>query len=134
LRKREAPVVDRPPAARVASRETHSALGLGPVGRWWDDKTTVQTVGLTKDQRKKMDDIFHASKPAIVENYKTFLKQESTLQALSKDPKVDKQRLFSAIDAVNEARAALQKTTTQMLLQIRQQMDSDQLAKLDKLQ
>jgi Spy/CpxP family protein refolding chaperone len=121
-------------AARASNGGMHSALGLGPVGRWWDDKSTVQAVGLSKVQTKKMDAIFNANKAAIVASYQTFLKQQSALDALSKDSSVDKSKLFAAIDSVNQARSNLQKTTTQMLLQIRQQMDAEQLARLDKLQ
>jgi hypothetical protein len=42
-------------------------------------------------------------------------------------------KLFAAIDAVSQARAALQKATSQMLLQIRQQMDPGQIQKLKVL-
>jgi len=112
---------------------THNALQLGPVGRWWDDKTVVQTVGIRRDQQKKMDAIFGANKQAILDSYKTFLSEQAKLDALSKNPKADQVKLFAAIDAVSQARAGLQKATTQMLLQVRQQMDPDQIAKLEKL-
>jgi Spy/CpxP family protein refolding chaperone len=112
----------------------YSVLSLGPAGRWWDDKFIVQTVGLTKDQTKRMDRIFNANKPAILESYEAFLKEQSRLDALSKDPQVDQVRLFAGIDAVSLARASLQKTTTQMLLQLRRQMNPDQIHKLDQLQ
>jgi Spy/CpxP family protein refolding chaperone len=123
------------PPSGSGARDTvaHSALGLGPVGRWWDDKSIVQAVGLTKDQTKKMDQIFNANRLAILESYEAFLKEQSKLDALSKDPQVDKARLFAGIDAASQARALLQKTTTQMLLQIRRQMNPDQIARLDKL-
>jgi Spy/CpxP family protein refolding chaperone len=111
-----------------------SVTSFGPVGRWWDDKSLVQTVGLTKHQTTKMDQIFDANKPAMVESYKAFLKQQSTLDALSEDPHVDNARLFAAIDGASQARASLQKTTIQMLLQIRRQMNPDQIARLGKLQ
>jgi hypothetical protein len=80
-----------------------------------------------------MDGIFNANKPAIVGSYKAFLREQSKLDAISKDPKVDQERMFAAIDAVSQARTALQKATTQMLLQIRQQMAPDQVEKLEKL-
>lgn len=106
---------------------------LGPVGRWWDDRTVVQAIGLGKVQQNKMDATFSANKPAILNSYKTFLSEQAKLNALSKDPNADKEKLFAAIDAVNQARAALQKATTQMQLQIRQQMSPEQIQKLEKL-
>jgi Spy/CpxP family protein refolding chaperone len=112
---------------------TRTGIKLGPPGRWWDDNTYVKTLGLSRDQQKKMDSIFNANRTAIVDAYKTFLKQQATLQAISTDPNVDKAKLFAAIDAVNQARAALEKANTQMLLQIRQQLDAAQVAKLETL-
>jgi Spy/CpxP family protein refolding chaperone len=108
-------------------------LQLGPVGRWWDDKTVVKTIGLRKEQQQKMDAIFNANKPTIVASYKAFLSEQSKLDSLNKDPNVDKARLFAAIDSVSQARASLQKATSQMLLQIRGEMDPDQISKLEKL-
>lgn len=116
------------------SHATSSGLHFGPVGRWWDDKSVAQTIGLRKDQQTKMDAIFNANKPAILASYKAFLSEQSKLEALNKDPQVDKARLFAVIDAVSQARASLQKATSQMLLEIRQQMNSDQIVKLEKLQ
>jgi Spy/CpxP family protein refolding chaperone len=80
-----------------------------------------------------MDAIFDANKPGIIRTYLAFEKQQAALNALSKSRQVDQARLFAAIDAVNQARAALEKANTQMLLQIRAQLTPDQLAKLDNL-
>jgi Spy/CpxP family protein refolding chaperone len=110
-----------------------SSQQFGPVGRWWDDKSVIKTIGISKEQQTKMDAIFDANKPAILDSYKKFLSQQSALEKVNKDPKADQATVFAAIDSVSKARAALQKTTAQMLLQIRQQMDQEQIAKLEKL-
>jgi Spy/CpxP family protein refolding chaperone len=81
-----------------------------------------------------MDVIFNANKPAILEAYKTFLSEQSKLNAINKNPQADQASTFAAIDAVNNARASLQKATAQMLLQIRKEMDPGQIAKLEKIQ
>jgi len=111
----------------------HSSLGFGPVGRWWDDKSVIHSIGISKTQQQKMDAIFDANKPAILASYKTFLSEQSKLEMLNKNPGVDKAQLFAAIDAVNQARASLQKATSQMLLQIRAEMDPNQVNKLESL-
>lgn len=121
------------PGTHGSDSKSHSSLQLGPVGRWWDDRTVVQSIGLRREQQRQMDTIFNASKPAIVSSYKTFLSEQAKLNALNKDPNVDQARLFSTIDEVNQARAALQKATAQMLLAIRKQMSPDQIEKLEKL-
>jgi Spy/CpxP family protein refolding chaperone len=116
-----------------ANGQPHNALQLGPVGRWWDNKTVVQAVGLRKEQTKRMDAIFDANKPAILDNYKTFLKAQSNLTAVNKDPQANKEQVFAAIDAVNQARSSLQKATSSMLLQIRHEMDPEQIKKLESV-
>lgn len=122
------------PHAGGGSHSGHDGVQFGPVGRWWDDKLVAKTIGLSSDQKKKMDAIFDAHKPEIVSTYKAFLKEQARLESLSKDPHADQVQTFAQIDAVNQARAALQKATAQMFLEIRQQMDPDQIDKLEKLQ
>jgi Spy/CpxP family protein refolding chaperone len=120
-------------AGKASGTTTREGLQLGPVGRWWDNKSVVRTIGLRRDQQQKMDVIFSANKPAILSSYKTFLSEQAKLNQLSKNPAADKSQLFAAIDAVSWARASLQKATTQMLLQIREQMDTEQIKKLENV-
>lgn len=114
--------------------QTRNALQFGPIGRWWDDKSVVNSIGLTHMQQKKMDSIFDANRPAIVNSYKEFLKAQDHLQAVNKGSHPDQAQVFSAIDAVNQARSNLQKAASAMLLQIRSEMNQDQISKLEKLQ
>ncbi len=111
-----------------------SGVQFGPVGRWWDDKTVVKAVGLSSQQKKQMDAIFDASKPAILAAFRELQKQQARLETISKDPKADKSQTFAAIDDVNQARAALEKIVAQTYLQIRQQMTPEQVVKVEKLQ
>jgi Spy/CpxP family protein refolding chaperone len=123
------------PGAPPAGSTGGSSHGLpfGPVGRWWDDKGITKTIGLRTEQKKKMDVIFNANKPAILECYKTLLKEQAKLDALKKAPQMDKAAMFASIDAVSQARAALEKANTQMLLQIRDQMEAGQIVKLEQV-
>ena len=107
-------------------------LQLAPPGRWWDDNAFVKSIGLRKDQQKRMDAIFNANKAAILENYKSLQREESRLEALTRETQPDKARIFAEIDAVNMARASVEKAYAQMQLQVRQEMDSDQLVRMDK--
>jgi Spy/CpxP family protein refolding chaperone len=121
------------PGSRSDSGAARSSQQFGPVGRWWDDKSVVKSIGLRKDQQKKMDTIFDSNRQAILDSYHSFLSEQAKLDKLNKDPKSDQASIFAAIDSVSKARAALQKTTAQMLLQIRQEMNSEQITKLEKL-
>jgi len=122
-----------PSGSTTSSTSTHTVEHFGPVGRWWDDKNVVQAIGLSAPQQKKMDVIFNANKPAILATYKTFLGEQSKLDAIGKQSPVDQTKMFAAIDAVSQARASLEKANTQMLLQIRAEMNAAQIAKLEKL-
>ena len=117
-----------------ATAQPQNALQFGPVGRWWDDRSVIQEIGLRREQQKRMDAIFDSNKPAILNSYKVFLKAQSDLTAANKEPQANKDHVFAAIDAVNQARASLQKATSAMLLQIRQEMDPGQVEKLGKIQ
>ncbi len=117
----------------TSSNSARGGLQVGPVGRWWDDKQVVKTIGLRKDQQKSMDTIFNANKAAIVASYKTLLTEQARLDALTRQSQVDKNQTFASIDAVSQARASLEKANAQMLLQIRQQLDTEQLTRLQNL-
>jgi hypothetical protein len=104
------------------------------VGRWWDDRSVVQAIGLRHEQQRRMDSIFDAAKPTILDSYKSFLKAQANLTAVNKDPQASKDQVFAAIDAVNQARSSLQKATSSMLLEIRKEMDPDQVQKLEKIE
>lgn len=121
------------PGAGTTGAPPRTVQHFGPVGRWWDDKAVVQAIGLSAQQQRKMDVVFNSNKPAILASYKTFLAEQAKLDAISKQPQVDQSKMFAAIDAVSQARAALEKANTQMLLQIREQMNQGQITKLETL-
>ncbi len=104
-----------------------------PPGRWWDDKSFAKSIGLRKEQQKKMDQVFSANRSAIMDSYNTLKKQQTQLDALTKQPKQDEARIFASIDAVAQARAALAKANAHMLLQVRQELDPEQVERLEKL-
>jgi Spy/CpxP family protein refolding chaperone len=106
-------------------------LQLGPPGRWWDDKSFARDIGLSGDQRKKMDTIFKENKGTLWSLYSALQKQEDGLERLTTGNHLDEQKIFSQIDQVTQARAALEKANAHMLLQIRNQMTDEQLDRLD---
>jgi hypothetical protein len=107
-------------------------LQLGPPGRWWDDKDFAKSLGLRKEQQKKMDSVFDANKGAILESYKALQQQEANLESTTRESKLDEGKIFAAIDAVNQARSCLEKANAHMLLMVRQEMDADQLTRMEK--
>lgn len=107
-------------------------LQLGLAGRWWDDRGTVRKLSLNNDQQRRMDTIFEANKPTLVNLYTNLQRQEVNLAGLSHADLQDETKVFAAIDRVSQARSELEKEKAHYLLQIRQQLNPQQLEALDR--
>lgn len=108
-------------------------LQVGPPGRWWDDKHFARDLKLRPDQQHRMDSIFENNKPALLGRLSVVQQEETRLEALSHTRNPDEGTLNAQIDRVWQARAELEKAKTHYLLQIRQEMDADQIARLEQL-
>jgi len=105
-------------------------LGLG--GRWWDDHGTAKKLNLNSDQQHRMDTIFETNWPTITNLYTNLQHEEMGLASLSHADLQDETKVFAAIDRVSQARTDLEKEYAHTFLQIRQQLDPQQLETLDK--
>jgi Spy/CpxP family protein refolding chaperone len=106
-------------------------LQLGPPGRWWDDKHYVKALHLRPEQQKRMDGLFDENRATLVSRFQTLQQEESKMEALSRASNLDEATLFSQIDRVAQARADLEKANTHLMLQVRKEMDADQVSRLD---
>jgi Spy/CpxP family protein refolding chaperone len=121
-----------PPQQGGSMVTTRGGLQLGPPGRWWDDKHYVKALHLRPDQQKRMDGLFDENRALLVNRYQALQQEESKLEALSHAQNLDEATLFAQIDRVSQARADLEKANTHLMLQVRKEMDADQVARLDK--
>jgi len=110
----------------------HLGLQLGLGGRWWDESKTIKHLNLRTDQQQRMDAIFEANKPKLLTLYGNLQREETTLASLPPGDLQDETKVFAAIDRVSDARAELEKANVHLLLQIRQQLDPQQLDELDR--
>lgn len=104
---------------------------LGPPMRWWDDKHYAKTLHLRPEQKKRMDGLFDENRANLVNRYQALEHEESTMETLSHAQTLDESALFAQIDRVAQARADLEKATTHVMLQVRKEMDADQITRLD---
>jgi len=111
---------------------THTSLPFGPPGRWWDDPAFAKSLKLRPAQQTRMDEIFNENRGTLVSHYEGLQQAEAKMEQLSKAPALDETALFAQIDRVKQARAELDKAYTHMLLQIRKEMDADQIERLEK--
>jgi len=124
-----------PPPQQPGQRgpaENRAGLQLGPPGRWWDDRATARSLKLSPDQQTRMDTIFEQNRGALLTRFEAVQQAELQMEELSKSPTPDEAALFAQIDRVSQARAELEKANTHLLIQLRGEMDADQIKKLEK--
>lgn len=134
-----ATLVSLAPASRVLAQELHGGPGgppplersfRGGPGRWWDNPNIAQQVGITDDQKKKMDDIYQQHKLQLIDLKAAVEKQEAIMEPLIQADQPDEAKILSQIDAIAQARAELEKANARMLLGIRTLLTPDQWKKL----
>ena len=54
----------------------------GQFGRWWDNPRIATAIGLTDDEKKKMDDIFQQHRLNLIDLHATLEKQEVLMQPM----------------------------------------------------
>jgi periplasmic protein CpxP/Spy len=102
-------------------------------GRWWDNPRLAERIGLTDDQKKKMDDIFLQSRLQLIDLNATVEKQEAVMQPLISADQPDESKILSQIDAIAQARAELEKSRARMLFGIRKVLTPEQWKKVQAM-
>ena len=92
----------------------------------------VRSLKLSPDQQTRMDSIFEQNRGTLLSRYEAVQQAEAQMEELSKSPAPDEAALFAQIDRVAQTRAELEKANTHLLLQLRSEMDADQIKKLEK--
>ncbi len=103
---------------------------FGPPGRWWDDPSFAKSLKLRPEQQTRMDAIFEQNRAVLSTRLQNLQQAESRMQTIATAPEPDESALFAQIDRISQARADLEKANTHMLLQLRKEMDPDQIARL----
>ena len=114
-----------------AMSSMRGGLQLGPPGRWWDDKHFAKDLKLRSDQQHRMDGIFESNRTSLLRSYESLQQEQNRMEALTHGKNFDEATLFAQIDRVAQARAELEKANTHLLLQIRGEMDADQIQRLE---
>jgi Spy/CpxP family protein refolding chaperone len=98
----------------------------GPVGKWWDNPEISARLGLSDEQRKKMDDIFQANRIRLIDLRASLEKEEAMLDPLMQAATPDDSKLLPQIDKVAQARAELEKADARLLLGLRHVLSPQQ--------
>lgn len=118
-------VANRPPMERAFGPR-------GPMGRWWDNPEIAQKIGLTEDQKKKMNDIFQQHRLKLIDLDASLKKEEFSMEPLLQADQPDEGKILAQIDRVAQARAELEKANARMLLGLRRTLTPEQWKKLQE--
>jgi Spy/CpxP family protein refolding chaperone len=100
--------------------------------KWWNDPNAVAQAGLTKDQQRKMDDVFLQYRLKLIDMNAALEKEEVALEPLLGADSLDEAKIAAEIDRVAQARAELEKANGRMLLGIRMVLTPEQWKKMQK--
>lgn len=124
--------IRRLPDAPTSLKQTTGGLQTGLPDRWWRNPATAQSLGLTADQQKKMDDVFQQYRLKLIDLNAALEKEEIMLEPLVAAEPLDEGKITAQIDRVAQARAELEKANGRMLLGIRKPLTQEQWSKLQK--
>jgi Spy/CpxP family protein refolding chaperone len=113
----------------VRKNDPLAALQVAP-GTWWNNSDMVTRLNLTKDQQKKMDDIFQQFRLTLIDLNASLSKEELIMDPLIAAERLDEVKILAQIDRIAQARAELEKANSRMLLAIRQSLTVEQWTKI----
>jgi Spy/CpxP family protein refolding chaperone len=128
------------PVAPLAARDVLTNLNAGlntlagalqPGAAWWTNATLVRRLGLTGEQRQKIEGIFDQYRSKIVQNKADLEKEEAALANMLDSEPLDPAKTVSAeIDKVIKARGDMERTYSNMTLEMRQVLSRTQWSQL----
>jgi Spy/CpxP family protein refolding chaperone len=107
-------------------------VGPGPGGKWWDNPEMARRVGITSDQKKKMDDVFTQGRLKLIDLRAALEKDEVQIEALMQGPQLDDSKILPMIDRIAQDRAELEKADARLLLGIRHILTPEQWTTLNQ--
>jgi Spy/CpxP family protein refolding chaperone len=108
-------------------------MQLGPAGRWWDDKTFSNALGLKQQQQQRMDAVFNANKAALYSTYRSLKTEEAKLDTMQRAESPDEDAILAQIDKVTALRGQLTKSTATLMLQLRKELTPEQIKQLESV-
>jgi hypothetical protein len=124
------------PGPRLVVRSTglDSSLNLSVSGgAWWTDTELTSRLGITEEQRTRIDRAFTNHRMSLVTKRDILSKEESDLQRLLSADSLDPTAVGAQIYRVTTARAELERENATMALEMRQQMTLAQWNQLQAL-
>jgi Spy/CpxP family protein refolding chaperone len=110
------------------------ALPELPEGKWWKRPRIAAAIDLTPDQVSRIDGIFSKARPLLIDRKADLEKKQGELQDSLEDANADRRAVAARVDAVEDARAELQKARILMILDVKQVLRPEQWERLMRMQ
>lgn len=110
------------------------ALPELPEGKWWKRPRIAAAIELTPDQESRIDGIFSRARPLLIDLKADLEKKQGELQDSLEDANADRGVVAARVDAVEDARAELQKARILMILDVKQVLRPEQWDRLRRMQ
>jgi len=105
-----------------------------PEGKWWKRPRIAAAINLTSDQGSRIDEIFSRARPLLIDLKADLEKKQGELQDSLEDANADRRAVAARVDAVEDARAELQKARILMILDVKQVLRPEQWDRLVRMQ
>jgi len=118
------------PGGRIITRSPRTGVFVWNGGAWWTNADLVTRLGLTDDQKSKIEKAFENHCQNLSDESTQLDKQESQLAVLLAADPVDHNAVLSQIDHVAQARSDLERTNSAMTLEMREVLTAAQWQQL----
>ena len=105
-----------------------------PEGKWWKRPRIAAAINLTSDQGSRIDEIFSRARPLLIDLKADLEKKQGELQDSLEDANADRRAVAARVDAVEDARAELQKARILMILDVKQVLRPEHWDRLVRMQ
>lgn len=117
----------------AAVATTLSALPDLPEGKWWKRPRIAAEINLTPEQESRIESIFVRARPMLIDRRANLEKKQGELADALDDANADRRSIATRVEAVEYARAELQKARVLMVLDMKQVLKPEQWDRLMRL-
>lgn len=108
-------------------------MGGHPHFQWWKNSDVVSKLNLSTTQVSQVDQAFNSHKANLKTDFEAMKQADTNLRNLLDQDNPDQTQVNNAANTVLAARAALERETTQMMLDFRKVLTADQWKQLREL-
>ena len=104
-----------------------------PAGRWWENERLAGSIGLTSEQRQRINDLVYEHAHRMIDLNASLKRAELELARLVGEPEFAPDPVRAAFADFQRARQALERERFEMLLSVREVLTSEQWLQIQEI-